>query len=442
MCCIATPTGFKLLKGCSISAMNYVQLAIPYFILAIILESIYGYLRKNQTYRLNDTVNSLQMGMLSRLVGVLRLGFSAVVFTHLVSLFGVQQWSADTWVHWVLAFIAYDCCYYWKHRFGHQWRIMWASHSAHHQSEEYNLSTALRQTGTDYIGFVFYIPMYLAGTPVEVMVTVGSLNLVYQFWVHTEHVRFLGVLDYILVTPSNHRVHHAKNPGYIDKNFGGVFVIWDRLFGTFAVERVEEPCRFGITHGLKSWNPVWANAIVWWDTVKLSMQTRRWQDKFLLWFKGPAWLPEDISQTHAGSWQDDKFDPVASTYCKIYVFAQFVVVTLLALVLQELQNELPTSFVLVAFFFLVLSVCVQGVWLEARGPFRVMEAARLTAVGVLSLILPTAWPAVEWTVQPYELSLLLQSYIAVSGVLLLGSFGRIAQVSEPAAEQAGDNASV
>jgi sterol desaturase/sphingolipid hydroxylase (fatty acid hydroxylase superfamily) len=255
--------------------MNFVQLAIPYFILAIAVEAVYGFVRHNQTYRLNDTVNSLQMGMLSRLIGLLRLSFSAVVLTYLVSLFGVQQWSPDTYMHWIVAFVAYDFCYYWKHRFGHQWRIMWASHAAHHQSEEYNLSTALRQTGTDYIGFVFYVPMYLAGTPVEVMISVGTLNLVYQFWVHTEHVRYLGILDYILVTPSNHRVHHAKNPNYIDKNYGGVFVIWDRLFSTFAVEKVEEPCRYGITQGLKSWNPVWANVHVWWDTLKLSVRTKR-----------------------------------------------------------------------------------------------------------------------------------------------------------------------
>ena len=170
--------------------MNYVQIAIPFFILAMLLEFLFGILRKRQTYRLNDTINSLQMGVLSRLVGVLRLGFSAIVFTWVVSLFGITQWSAEHWWQWALAFIGYDLCYYWKHRFGHQWRLMWASHAAHHQSEEYNLSTALRQTGTDYIGFVFYLPIYLMGTPVEVIVSVGSLNLVYQFWVHTEPVSY------------------------------------------------------------------------------------------------------------------------------------------------------------------------------------------------------------------------------------------------------------
>ncbi|HET9446805.1 MAG TPA: sterol desaturase family protein, partial [Steroidobacteraceae bacterium] len=158
--------------------MNYVEVAIPFFILAMLVEFVYGKLVKRQTYRLADTVNSLQLGTLSRLMDVLRLGFSAVVFGALVGWLGVAQWSMDSAWQWVAAFVAYDFCYYWKHRFGHEWRIMWASHIAHHQSEEFNLSTALRQTGTDYIGFVFYIPLYLAGVPAKAVITVGSLNLI------------------------------------------------------------------------------------------------------------------------------------------------------------------------------------------------------------------------------------------------------------------------
>ena len=154
----------------------------------------------------------------------------------------------------------------------------------------------------------------------------------------------------------------------------------------------------------------------------------------MVWFRGPAWLPADINQTYEGNWQDEKFDPVASAYCKLYVFAQFVMVTVAAMALQELQNDLPTSFVLTAFLLLVASVCVQGVWLEARGPFRAVEAARLVTIGVFSLTLPSAWSSVDWIVQSYELSLLLQGYCAVSGVFLLGSFGRVAQVSEQLSE--------
>jgi sterol desaturase/sphingolipid hydroxylase (fatty acid hydroxylase superfamily) len=151
--------------------MNYVEVAIPFFILAMLVEFLYGKLVKRQTYRLADTVNSLQLGTLSRLVDVLRLGFSAIVFGALVKWLGIHQWSMDSAWQWAAAFVAYDFCYYWKHRFGHEWRIMWASHIAHHQSEEFNLSTALRQTGTDYIGFVFYIPLYLAGVPAAAVIT-------------------------------------------------------------------------------------------------------------------------------------------------------------------------------------------------------------------------------------------------------------------------------
>ena len=175
--------------------MNYVQLAIPFFILAVALEFLYGHISGKQTYRLSDTVNSLQLGVLSRLVDLLKLALSAVVLGSLANFAGLPQWPMDTAWQWVVAFVAYDFCYYWKHRYGHQWRLFWASHVAHHQSEEYNLSTALRQTGTDYLGFVFYIPLFVAGMPAGVVVTVGSLNLIYQFWVHTEHIRRLGPLE-------------------------------------------------------------------------------------------------------------------------------------------------------------------------------------------------------------------------------------------------------
>ena len=231
---------------------------------------------------------------------MLRLGFSAVVFGALVKWLGVPQWSMDSAWQWVAAFVAYDFCYYWKHRFGHEWRIMWASHIAHHQSEEFNLSTALRQTGTDYIGFVFYIPLYLAGVPAAAVITVGSLNLIYQFWVHTEHIRRLGPLEWIFVTPSNHRVHHARNPEYIDRNYGGVFILWDRLFGTFKDERADMPCVYGITTGLKSWNPLWANLHFWADTAKLAWRTRSWGDKLRIWFKPPGWVPRGSRSAQDG----------------------------------------------------------------------------------------------------------------------------------------------
>ena len=348
-------------------AMNFVEIAIPFFILAMLVELAYGAWKQHQTYRLNDAVASLMMGSLSQLMGVLRLSFSAVVFTSSVELAGVVPWQATAWWHWVAAFIAYDFCYYWKHRCGHEWRIMWASHSAHHQSEEYNLSTALRQTSTDYIGFVFYLPMYLAGTPVYVMISVGTLNLVYQFWVHTQHVDRMGMLDYLLVTPSNHRVHHAKNPRYIDKNYGGFLIVWDRLFGTFCDEQRDEKPIYGITHGLRSWNPIWANAVVWWDTLMLAVKAPRWRDKISVWFKGPGWFPQGLepSRDDPLGWHEH-YDPQAPQSSKAYVFAQYWVLTGAGFALIASQAELAQPALVANFALIAGSMYVASLWLEHR----------------------------------------------------------------------------
>ena len=348
-------------------AMNFVEIAIPFFILAMLVELAYGAWKQHQTYRLNDAVASLMMGSLSQLMGVLRLSFSAVVFTSAVELAGVVPWQATAWWHWVATFIAYDFCYYWKHRCGHEWRIMWASHSAHHQSEEYNLSTALRQTSTDYIGFVFYLPMYLAGTPVYVMISVGTLNLVYQFWVHTQHVDRMGMLDYLLVTPSNHRVHHAKNPRYIDKNYGGFLIVWDRLFGTFCDEQRDEKPIYGITHGLRSWNPIWANAVVWWDTLMLAVKAPRWRDKISVWFKGPGWFPQGLepSRDDPLGWQEH-YDPQAPQSSKAYVFAQYWLLTGAGFALIASQAELAQPALVANFALIAGSMYVASLWLEHR----------------------------------------------------------------------------
>jgi alkylglycerol monooxygenase len=388
--------------------MNYVEVAIPFFILAMGVEYVYGRLVRRQTYRLNDTVNSLALGVLSRLVDVLRLGFSGIVFGTLVAWLGVPQWSMDSAWQWVGAFVAYDFCYYWKHRYGHEWRIMWASHIAHHQSEEFNLSTALRQTGTDYIGFVFYIPLYLAGMPASAVVTVGSLNLIYQFWVHTEHIRRLGPLEWVFVTPSNHRVHHARNPEYIDKNYGGVFILWDRLFGTFKDERADLPCVYGITTGLKSWNPLWANLHFWSDTAKLAWRTKRWREKLLIWFKPPAWVPADLDPHKSVDPSYPKFDPPTTPYTRGYVFVQFWLLTFSSLWLLQVESKLPRAFVLLMFAWMCFSLFVQGTQLESREYARRLEWLRVGITAVLAMVTYLVWPA------QFEVAAVLGAYAALS----------------------------
>ncbi|MGE0623593.1 MAG: sterol desaturase family protein [Pseudomonadales bacterium] len=391
--------------------MNLVLYAVPFFILALLVEFLWGRARGRNTYRLADTINSLQMGTLSRLNAVLGIGIGGAVYGALTNQFTLFDLGTNDWLVWVLAFVGYDFCYYWSHRMGHEWRLLWASHVAHHQSEEFNLSTALRQTSTGYLGFVFYIPLYVLGFPPYVIITVGSLNLIYQFWVHTEHIRTLGPLEWVFVTPSNHRVHHAKNPEYLDRNYGGVFILWDRLFGTFEPEDTGRPCVYGITHQLASWNPLWANFHVYHDGVKDMLRTRHPADKLLLWFKGPGWRPRDLRDEPQPDWQAAKYDPEVTPFARAYTFVEFwiAVPASFAVLLGGLDRPLT----LAAAGVLAFGFYVQGAWLEGRPYAPLLEWCRLA--GVLGL---AGYGAVTagWTA---DVSLALAGYAALSAICLL-----------------------
>ena len=189
-----------------------INLAVPTFFLLIFIEIIYGHFSGKNNYRFNDTFTSISLGLISRFIPLLGIGLQGAAFAYVAAYFNLALFSAaDLWV-WILAFFLYDLSYYWMHRLHHEVKILWATHVVHHHGEEFNLSTALRQTSTGFLWkWIFYLPMLLVGIPPEVFVTVAGINLVYQFWVHTEHIGKLGWLEYIFITPSNHRVHHAQN---------------------------------------------------------------------------------------------------------------------------------------------------------------------------------------------------------------------------------------
>ncbi|MEM9690014.1 MAG: sterol desaturase family protein, partial [Pseudomonadota bacterium] len=232
---------------------------------------------------------------------------------------------------WALAIIAWDFCYYWSHRVGHEVSVFWAGHAVHHQSEDYNLSTALRQPSTGFLlSWVFFLPLFVLGFPLEILITVNAINLIYQFWVHTQLIDKLGVLDGILVTPSNHRVHHAQNTRYIDRNYGGMLIIWDRLFGTFQAELDNEPPIYGVRRPLNSWNPFWANLKVYADLLSDSVRTRAWRDKYRVWFARTGWRPDDVALRYPASHSDldhfQKYDPVQSPGVRVYLALQCVAI--------------------------------------------------------------------------------------------------------------------
>ena len=267
-----------------------IVLAIPVFALLIAIEFAYGWVKGRNTYELGDTLNSLGQGLLSQAVAVctplLQIGIYALVYPRVAILHDEAAW--DTGLGWLAAVVLYDFCDYWLHRAGHECAIFWAAHVVHHQSQRFNLSTALRQESAyALLGWMFYLPMALIGVPPEIFGVAGLVVLIYQFWIHTEHIGRLGWFDRIFSSPSNHRVHHATNPRYLDKNYGAILVVWDRLFGTFEPET--EPCVYGTTVPLNSWNPFRAVGQVYVALCRQAWHTAGWRNKLQVFWRAPGW---------------------------------------------------------------------------------------------------------------------------------------------------------
>jgi sterol desaturase/sphingolipid hydroxylase (fatty acid hydroxylase superfamily) len=408
-------------------AMDLIAMAVPFFLLALLLELIVDRVKGRNYFRANDAINSLSAGTLSTtggyFTGFIGLFFWGFVLENFSIVDMPLTWfdaSPSGMAMWIVAALAWDFCYYWFHRLSHEISIFWAAHAVHHQSEDYNLSTALRQTSTDFLfSWVFYVPLFLIGFPLQVLLTVKAVNLIYQFWVHTQFVRHLGVLDYVLVTPSNHRVHHAQNERYIDKNYGGMLILWDRMFGTFQDERDDEPVVFGVRKPLANWNPFWANLQVydylWFDAV----HTKRWRDKLGIWFRHTGWRPADVAEDYPKSRVDlstfDKFDPPVAKSVRRYVLAQFMVAIVIVLLIADLYAKAGAIAVVWPCFALWAQLYTIGLLNEGR-----VYAARLEAVRLILVVPVSAGLFVAASVIRVEDALL---WTAVGGYVVISLFG-------------------
>ena len=282
-----------------------IVLATPVFLALIALEFAVGRARGRDTYRLNDALNSIGLGIMSQITGLFVALFTLGIYTAVHEHLAIWSMPKDSAAVWLGALIAYDFFYYWHHRAGHRIALFWASHAVHHQSEDYNLSTALRQTSGGWVaGWLFYLPMALAGVPPLVFAVVALIDLLYQYWVHTQQIGRLGWFDRWFCAPSNHRVHHAVNDRYLDRNYGGILIVWDRLFGTFIEEDDTEACVYGTRSPLRSWNPLWANLHVYRELALDSWRAASWGDKLRVWLKPPGWRPADV----AARWPRPAFD--------------------------------------------------------------------------------------------------------------------------------------
>ena len=405
--------------------MDLIALAVPFFLLALIIELVVDRYRRTGYYRANDAINSLSAGTLSTTIGYFTKFLPLIAWGFVLQNFALIDMPLD-WFDasprgialWVTAAVAWDFCYYWFHRFSHEVSVLWAAHAVHHQSEDYNLSTALRQTSTGFIfGWIFYLPLFVIGFPLEILITVNAVNLIYQFWVHTQHVRRMGVLDYILVTPSNHRVHHAQNERYIDKNYGGMFILWDRMFGTFEDERDDDPVVFGVRKPLSNWNPFWANLQVYDYLLFDARHARRWRDKIGVWFRRTGWRPADVEARFPKARADlvhfEKFDPEIGRAMRWYVMAQFLVAVGLTLgIAQRFASEGPAG-VIVLCLMLWAQLYTLGLLNEGRRNAVTWELIRLLPANALF----------AWLLQFNGITMGMQGFALLAGYSIISVTG-------------------
>ncbi|WP_114952079.1 sterol desaturase family protein [Sphingosinicella terrae] len=275
-----------------------VDLAIPAFILLVFVEMVVARLRDRRRYCPRDTLTSLGLGFGSSVAGLLSAGmiYELAVWVHQFRLTGIP-W---TWWAFALCFLLDDLAYYIFHRFAHRVRWFWASHVIHHSSQHYNLSTALRQTWTGFfsLAFLFRLPLFLIGFPPAMVFFCAGLNLVYQFWIHTEMIgRMPRWFEAVMNTPSHHRVHHAVNPRYLDRNYAGVFIVWDRMFGTFEPESGDDRPRYGIVRQLGSFNLLWAAFHEWIGIARDLWTAPGWRNKLSYAFREPGWSHDGSRET-------------------------------------------------------------------------------------------------------------------------------------------------
>ncbi len=339
--------------------LNY---AIPFFLVLIAIEYVFSLLMHKQVNRLFDTISSLSSGITNVIKDVLGLSIVIISYSWLVDHLAIYH-IQSTVLTYILAFVGIDFAGYWIHRWSHEINVFWNRHIIHHSSEEFNLSCALRQSVSEIFAlFTFtYIPMAILGIPAQVVAVVAPIHLFAQFWYHTTLINKMGWIEYILVTPSHHRVHHAINPEYMDKNYSQIFIIWDKLFGTFQPEKEEIPAVYGVTRAVHTWNPWIINYQHLWLLISDAWRTKSFIDKLRIWFMPTGWRPADVSAAFPIPYTKEiysrsKYDTVASPLFKVWAIGQLFITLLLMIFLFNHIGEIPFSSVLLYGVFLFVNI--------------------------------------------------------------------------------------
>jgi alkylglycerol monooxygenase len=303
-------------------------IAMPAFLLLVLFEKWYGWRKGFDTVRTMDMIASLSSGVTNSTKDVLGLSIVIVSYSWMVEHLTIYQ-VKSSWLLYVIAFLALDFAGYWVHRLAHSVNFFWNNHIVHHSSEEFNLACALRQSISVYFRIYAFllIPAALLGVPQQVIAVVAPLHLFAQFWYHTQHIHKMGWLEYIIVTPAHHRVHHAINPEYLDKNYGQIFIFWDRMFGTFQEESPAIPAVYGVTRPVRTWNPIKINFMHLWLLMQDAWHTQSWKDKLRIWLMPLGWRPADVVEKYPvykieDVYHFEKYDTPAPKGMIIYLWVQ------------------------------------------------------------------------------------------------------------------------
>ncbi|KAJ3209746.1 hypothetical protein HDU67_005965 [Dinochytrium kinnereticum] len=439
---------------------NYTTRAYPFFILHIIIESVVLYMsaKRDETEahqhdkkkasmaaskpqlhkkllhstRLNDAISSISAGMIQQVTKIFTKGLELSAYVYIFDHFRVMDVDQTSpWV-WGLAYLGVDLGYYLFHRGAHEINLFWATHIVHHSSEEYNQTTALRQSAFQhYISWMYYLPLAFI-LPPPMFVVHGSFNTLYQFWIHTETIPRLGFLEYILNTPSAHRVHHGRNPYCIDKNYAGTLIIWDRLFGTYQEELETEPVLFGLTHNIQSFDPLWIQFHHFHHVFKTCWNTPGLGHKLAVLFAGPGWSPEK-PHLRFGDFNDIPAVPnlaenpnadiggkTVAAFAAIYVLLQFITTLICQMSFMHFQADLPMIPKMVSAAYVIFSLWVLGLFLDGKNASLVLEIARLGVVSpaVAAYLVSAAGDPIVAT--PGGLVGVVASYAAISLSMLVG----------------------
>jgi sterol desaturase/sphingolipid hydroxylase (fatty acid hydroxylase superfamily) len=368
-------------RPAAMTEAQVIVLATPVFLLLIAVEWAVGMRRGRNTYRLNDAMASIGLGVLSQLLGLYGKLAAVAIYLAVYDHVALTRLSASSPMVWLAALLVYDLCYYALHRAGHRVGVLWAAHVVHHQSEDYNLSTALRQTGSGFVfGWLFYLPMAVIGFPPLVFGVVALVDLLYQFWVHTQQIGRLGWFDRWFCSPSNHRVHHGVNDIYLDRNYGGILMVWDHLFGSFQDELDEQPVVYGTRTPLRSFNPLIANVEVYARLARDAARTRRWADKIAIWFKPPGWLPADqaSAKVEFNLAARQRFDPPTSRAAALASGGLFAALLGATSLLLWHAHRLSATEQAAAVALIVAGLWSVGRWSQGSSEATVDTAATLT----------------------------------------------------------------